>query len=56
MRQAAFVERILWRRRGWAWITEGDVRTLIVLSRVRSLFEKELKADDVVRLLKPRRR
>ena len=47
-----FLERILWHRRGWAWITEGDVHTLIVLSRVRSLFEKELKAEDVVRLLR----
>jgi ABC-type nitrate/sulfonate/bicarbonate transport system substrate-binding protein len=47
-----FVERILWRRRGWAWITEADVHTLIVLSGVRSQFEKALKADDLVRLLK----
>ena len=50
--KARFVDRILWRRRGWAWITEGDVRTLVVLSRAKSLFEKELKSDDLVRLLK----
>jgi ABC-type nitrate/sulfonate/bicarbonate transport system substrate-binding protein len=47
-----FLERILWHRRGWAWITEGDVRALIVVSRLRSLFEKELKPDAVIRLLK----
>ena len=47
-----FVDRILWRRRGWTWITEGDVRTLIVLSRTKSQFQKELKADDVVPLLR----
>ena len=51
--QQQFVDRILWRRRGWAWITEGDVRTLIVLSAVKSMFDTELKAADVVRLLKP---
>ncbi len=47
-----FVDRILWRRRGWDWITESDVRTLIVLSRLKSMFEKELKIDDAVRLFK----
>jgi hypothetical protein len=47
-----FVDRILWRRRGWGWITEGDVHTLTVLSGVRSMFEKPLKPDDLVRLLK----
>lgn len=51
--QERFVERSLWRRRGWAWITEGDVRTLLVLSGTKALFEKELKADEVLRLLKP---
>jgi ABC-type nitrate/sulfonate/bicarbonate transport system substrate-binding protein len=51
--QEPFVERSLWRRRGWAWITEGDVRTLLVLSGTKSLFEKELKAGEVLRLLKP---
>jgi ABC-type nitrate/sulfonate/bicarbonate transport system substrate-binding protein len=50
--QERFVQRILWHRRGWAWITEGDVRTLVVLSGTKSLFENELKADEVLRLLK----
>jgi ABC-type nitrate/sulfonate/bicarbonate transport system substrate-binding protein len=49
--QQQFVDRILWRRRGWAWITEADVRTLIVLSAVKTLFDTELKAADLVRLL-----
>jgi ABC-type nitrate/sulfonate/bicarbonate transport system substrate-binding protein len=51
--QERFVQRILWHRRGWAWITEGDVRTLVVLSGTKSLFEKELTADDMLRILKP---
>jgi ABC-type nitrate/sulfonate/bicarbonate transport system substrate-binding protein len=51
--QQKLVDRILWRRRGWAWITEADVRTLVVLSGVKSMFDTELKAADVVRLLKP---
>ena len=51
--QQKLVDRTLWRRRGWAWITEPDVRTLIVLSGTKSMFERELNAADVVRLLKP---
>ncbi len=47
------MDRILWRRRGWAWITEADVRTLIVLSGVKSMFDVELKAADVISLLRP---
>jgi ABC-type nitrate/sulfonate/bicarbonate transport system substrate-binding protein len=51
--QQRLVDRILWRRRGWAWITESDVRTLIVLSAVTSMFETELKVADVMSVLKP---
>ncbi len=51
--QVQWVDRILWRRRGWSWITEGDVRTLIVLSQVKSMFDAELKVPDVLRVLKP---
>ncbi len=47
-----FVERILWRRRGWAWATEGDIRSLIVLSSVKTIYETELKAADVQRLVR----
>jgi ABC-type nitrate/sulfonate/bicarbonate transport system substrate-binding protein len=32
----------LWRRRGWSWITEGDAKTLVGLSKVRTIFEQEL--------------
>ena len=51
--QQRFVDRILWHRRGWSWITEGDVRTLVVLSSVKPLFPTELKPADIARLLKP---
>jgi ABC-type nitrate/sulfonate/bicarbonate transport system substrate-binding protein len=32
----------LWRRRGWSWITEGDAKTLVGLSKVKTIFEQEL--------------
>ena len=51
--QVQFADRILWRRRGWCWITEGDVRTLIVLSAVKSMFDIELKPVELLKLLKP---
>jgi ABC-type nitrate/sulfonate/bicarbonate transport system substrate-binding protein len=36
------VETILWFKRGWVWITEGDARALIGLSQVRQIFENPL--------------
>ena len=35
--QRPYVENILYRRRGWSWITEGDARTLVGLSQVKSI-------------------
>ena len=47
--QRPYVENILYRRRGWSWITEGDARTLVGLSKVKSIYQQELTADLVKR-------
>jgi hypothetical protein len=49
--QKPYVEGILYRRRGWSWITEGDARTLVGLSKVKSIYEKELTGDLVKKTL-----
>jgi ABC-type nitrate/sulfonate/bicarbonate transport system substrate-binding protein len=49
--QRPYVENILYRRRGWSWITEGDARTLVGLSKVKSIYQQELTADLVKRTL-----
>ena len=36
------MDHVLWRRRGWGWITEGDVNTLAGLSQTKSLFPTPL--------------
>ena len=40
--QEAWIPTVLWKRRGWNWITEGDVRTLIGLSTTKAIFQSEL--------------
>ncbi len=42
--QIAWVPTVLWERRGWNWITEGDVRSLVGLSTTKAIFQQELKA------------
>ena len=49
--QRKFAERILWRKRGWAWATEGDVRSLVQLSSTKTIYETELKPDSVKKLV-----
>ena len=43
--QRPYVENILYRRRGWSWITEGDARTLVGLSQVGSIYQAPLSAS-----------
>jgi hypothetical protein len=50
--QRPYVENILYRRRGWSWITEGDARTLVGLSKVKSIYQQELTGDGVRKILK----
>ncbi len=40
--QRPYVENILYRTRGWSWITEGDARSLIEMSKVKTIFQAEL--------------
>jgi ABC-type nitrate/sulfonate/bicarbonate transport system substrate-binding protein len=50
--QRPYVEGILYRRRGWAWITEGDARTLVGLSKVKSIYQQELTGEGVTKVMK----
>lgn len=51
--QRPYVENILYRRRGWGWITEGDAKTLVGLSKVKPIYQTELTADLVKRAMTP---
>jgi hypothetical protein len=51
--QTAWVQTVLWRRRGWNWVTEGDVKTLVGLSTTKAIYQQELvasKAREIVAL------
>lgn len=50
--QIPYVENILYRRRGWAWITEGDARSLVGLSQVKAIFDHPLSGGPVKDLLR----
>jgi ABC-type nitrate/sulfonate/bicarbonate transport system substrate-binding protein len=50
--QLPYVENILYRRRHWSWITEGDAKSLVGLSQVKSIYEKPLTGDLVKGLLR----
>jgi ABC-type nitrate/sulfonate/bicarbonate transport system substrate-binding protein len=50
--QRPYVENILYRRRGWSWITEGDARSLVGLSQVKSIYQTPLTGDGVKALMK----
>src|SRR5579871_2131193 len=50
--QRPYVENILYRRRGWSWITEGDARSLVGLSQVKSIYQTPLTGDGVKGLMK----
>ena len=50
--QRPYVENILYRRRGWSWITEGDARTLVGLSQVSSIYQTALSGELVTRVLR----
>jgi hypothetical protein len=50
--QRPYVENILYRRRGWSWITEGDARSLVGLSQVKSIYQQPLTGELVKRLMR----
>ncbi len=49
--QRPYVENILYRKRGWSWITEGDARSLIEMSKVKTIFQSELNGDSIKKTL-----
>jgi ABC-type nitrate/sulfonate/bicarbonate transport system substrate-binding protein len=49
--QRPYVENILYRKRGWSWITEGDAKSLIGMSKVKTIFQAELNPDAVKKTL-----
>jgi hypothetical protein len=36
---------VLWKRRGWSWVTEGDANTLVGLSTTKAIFQATLEPD-----------
>ena len=36
---------MLWKRRGWSWITEGDASTLVGLSTTKAIFQATLDPE-----------
>ena len=51
--QAAWIPTVLWKKRGWNWITEGDIASLVGLSTTKAIFQQELtaaKAKEIVGL------
>ncbi len=48
--QRDWIDAVLWRRRGWSWITEGDARTLVGLSSTKAIFQGPLDAETAKKL------
>ena len=42
---STWIDQVLWNRRGWSWITEGDARTLVGLSTTKAIFQQALDAE-----------
>lgn len=43
--QHEWIDTVLWKRRGWSWVTEGDASTLVGLSTTKAIFQATLEAD-----------
>ena len=43
--QREWIETVLWKRRGWSWITEGDANTLVGLSTTKAIFQAALDPE-----------
>jgi ABC-type nitrate/sulfonate/bicarbonate transport system substrate-binding protein len=48
--QAAWIDNVIWKRRGWSWITEGDARTLVGLSTTKAIYQTALDPEAVRKL------
>ncbi len=49
--QIEHLEHMLWRGRGWPWITEWDVGTLAGLSQTKALFPTPLEPDKIRKII-----
>ena len=47
--QKEWIETVLWKRRGWSWITEGDASTLVGLSTTKAIFQAALEPDSAIK-------
>jgi ABC-type nitrate/sulfonate/bicarbonate transport system substrate-binding protein len=43
--QREWIDTVLWKRRGWSWVTEGDANTLVGLSTTKAIFQATLEPD-----------
>ncbi len=43
--QRDWIDAVLWKRRGWSWVTEGDASTLVGLSTTKAIFQSALDPD-----------
>ena len=43
--QSAWIDNVIWKRRGWSWITEGDARTLVGLSTTKAIYQTALEPE-----------
>jgi ABC-type nitrate/sulfonate/bicarbonate transport system substrate-binding protein len=43
--QREWIDTVLWKRRGWSWVTEGDANTLVGLSTTKAIFQATLDPD-----------
>ena len=43
--QSAWIDNVIWKRRGWSWITEGDARTLVGLSTTKAIYQTALDPE-----------
>jgi NAD(P)-dependent dehydrogenase (short-subunit alcohol dehydrogenase family) len=48
--QAAWIDNVIWKRRGWSWITESDARTLVGLSTTKAIYQTALDPEAVRKL------
>lgn len=48
--QKVWIDTVLWKRRGWSWITEGDARTLVGLSTTKAIFQAKLDPEAAKKL------
>ena len=54
--QKEWIETVLWKRRGWSWVTEGDASTLVGLSTTKAIFQASARSRVSEQDVRARRR